>query len=46
MGLSPGGQFGDARFVRLNFGCRRALLEQALERMLAVIAKHGDSRAG
>lgn len=31
--LSPGSQFGDARFVRLNFGTRRALLEQALERI-------------
>ncbi len=45
VGLSPGGQFGDARFVRLNFGCRRALLEQALERMLAVIAKQGNNHA-
>ena len=31
--LSPGAQFGDARFVRLNFGTRRALLGQALQRM-------------
>lgn len=31
--LSPGAQFGDARFVRLNFGTRRALLAQALERI-------------
>lgn len=31
--LSPGSQFGDARFVRLNFGTRRALLEQALQRI-------------
>jgi cystathionine beta-lyase len=31
--LSPGSQFGDARFVRLNFGTQRARLEQALERM-------------
>jgi cystathionine beta-lyase len=31
--LSPGAQFGDARFVRLNFGTRRALLENALQRM-------------
>ncbi len=31
--LSPGAQFGDARFVRLNFGTRRALLQQALDRI-------------
>ena len=31
--LSPGAQFGDAAFVRLNFGTQRARLEQALERM-------------
>lgn len=33
--LSPGSQFGDARFVRLNFGTQRALLKQALERINA-----------
>jgi cystathionine beta-lyase len=31
--LSPGSQFGDARFVRLNFGTQRALLKKALERI-------------
>ncbi|HTP60651.1 MAG TPA: PatB family C-S lyase [Burkholderiales bacterium] len=31
--LSPGSQFGDAKFVRLNFGTRRQLLVQALERI-------------
>jgi putative C-S lyase len=31
--MSPGAQFGDARFVRLNFGTRKALLAQALERI-------------
>jgi Bifunctional PLP-dependent enzyme with beta-cystathionase and maltose regulon repressor activities len=40
VGLSPGAQFGDKRFVRLNFGCRRELLRQALERMQAVIQKY------
>ncbi len=30
---SPGAQFGDARFVRLNFGTQRRLLEKALERI-------------
>lgn len=36
--LSPGAQFGDERFVRLNFGTQRARLEQALERMRASAA--------
>jgi cysteine-S-conjugate beta-lyase len=34
VGLSPGLDFGHRRFVRLNFGCRRELLSQALDRML------------
>ena len=29
----PGAQFGDARFVRLNFGTQRARLHEALERI-------------
>ncbi len=33
VGMSPGRDFGDDRFMRLNFGCPRALLEQAVERM-------------
>ena len=40
VGLSPGAQFGDGHFVRLNFGCRRAILEQALSRMEAVISPY------
>jgi cystathionine beta-lyase len=35
--LSPGTQFGDSRFVRLNFGTRRALLLQALDRMSVAV---------
>jgi len=31
--LSPGAQFGDSRFVRLNFGTQRARLDAALGRM-------------
>jgi putative C-S lyase len=31
--LSPGAQFGEPRFVRLNFGTQRAILKQALERI-------------
>ncbi|EFE94979.1 MalY/PatB family protein [Serratia odorifera] len=33
VGLSPGLEFGDRRFVRLNFACQRALLQRALQRM-------------
>jgi cystathionine beta-lyase len=33
VGLSDGAHFDGAGFVRLNFGCRRALLVEALERM-------------
>jgi putative C-S lyase len=35
--LSPGLQFGDARFVRLNFGTQRSRLREALERMKTAI---------
>ena len=31
--MSPGSQFGEARFVRLNFGTRKALLVEALKRI-------------
>jgi cystathionine beta-lyase len=31
--LSPGSQFGDARFVRLNFGTQQARLAEALKRI-------------
>lgn len=33
VGLSAGAEFGDRRFVRLNFGCARAVLDAALDRM-------------
>lgn len=33
VGLSPGRDFGDPNYLRLNFGCPRRLLEEALERM-------------
>lgn len=33
VGLSNGGDFGAAGFVRLNFGCSRSILLTALERM-------------
>jgi cystathionine beta-lyase len=40
VGLSPGSIFGDAGrgYVRLNFGCPRAMLEEALQRMEKAIS--------
>jgi cystathionine beta-lyase len=35
--LSPGAQFGEPRFVRLNFGTQRSRLAAALERMAGTI---------
>jgi len=37
VGLSPGAQFGDGNFIRLNFGCSRELLTEAIRRMQRVI---------
>lgn len=39
VGLSPGADFGDDHFVRLNFGCPMSTLEQGLERMAASLKK-------
>lgn len=38
VGLTDGAGFGDARFVRLNFGCPRALLDEALTRIERAVA--------
>ncbi len=38
VGLSDGADFGAPGYVRLNFGCRRALLEEALQRMAAALS--------
>ena len=35
--LSPGSQFGEGNFVRLNFGTQRSILEQALSRMTEAV---------
>lgn len=40
VGLSDGNAFDGPGFVRLNFGCQRALLSQALDRMTAAVKKH------
>lgn len=37
VGLSDGKDFGNPQFLRLNFGCPRPLLEEALNKMLEAI---------
>lgn len=39
VGLSDGADFGAPGFVRLNFGCRRSLLDESLERMKRGVEK-------
>ena len=38
LGFSPGRDFGDDAFIRINFGCTRATLEDALQRMQRALA--------
>ena len=33
LGLSPGADFGDSRYLRLNFGCSQARLEEIIARL-------------
>ncbi|MEJ2699575.1 MAG: PatB family C-S lyase [Desulfuromonadales bacterium] len=40
VGLSDGEEFGAPGFLRLNFGCPRSLLSEALERMRRGLAGH------
>lgn len=37
VGLSDGAEFGSPGFLRLNFGCPRATLEEALKRMKSAV---------
>ena len=37
LGFSPGRDFGDDHFVRFNFGCTHATLEEALNRLAAAV---------
>ncbi|WP_435945410.1 MalY/PatB family protein [Dryocola sp. BD586] len=37
LGFSPGADFGEAKFVRINFGCTSATLEEAISRMTAAV---------
>jgi cystathionine beta-lyase len=39
VGLSDGNDFGAPKFLRLNFGCPKLILEQALERMALAVKK-------
>jgi cystathionine beta-lyase len=41
VGLSDGSAFGLPGFVRLNFGCTRAMLDEALARMARALAARG-----
>lgn len=38
LGFSAGVDFGDDRFVRINFGCHRLLLDEALRRLSVAVA--------
>ncbi|WP_281544237.1 PatB family C-S lyase [Grimontia sp. SpTr1] len=38
VGLSPGLDFGNRKFVRLNFGCTHKTLEEAVRRMKAAVS--------
>jgi bifunctional pyridoxal-dependent enzyme with beta-cystathionase and maltose regulon repressor activities len=42
--LSPGAQFGEPRFVRLNFGTQRARLREALARMRTAVTAAQSQR--
>ena len=41
LGFSPGRDFGDDRFVRFNFGCTHATLDEAMQRLSAAVAARG-----
>ncbi len=40
VGMSPGREFGDKGFMRLNFGCPRSRVEQAVERIQRAVEAH------
>ena len=39
VGMSAGAEFGDNHYVRLNFGCQRSLLKEALNRIEKAVEK-------
>ncbi len=40
VGLSAGRDFGDERFMRLNFGCPRSLVEEAVKRIRLAVSDY------
>jgi len=46
VGLQDGREFAGPGFVRMNFGCRRALLEEALTRMATALARRRNAGGG
>ena len=38
VGISPGAYFGDANFIRLNFACRKSLLEESVKRIKQAVS--------
>ena len=43
VGLSAGREFGDGRFMRLNFGCPRSIVEQAVTRIRLAVSDYWAS---
>ncbi len=43
VGFSPGKEFGDNDFMRLNFGCNRATLHEAVARIKTAVNNHWGS---
>ncbi len=41
VGMSPGREFGDPGFMRLNFGCPRSRVEEAVRRISDAVASRG-----
>lgn len=44
VGCSPGREFGDDRFMRLNFGCSRTTLVEAVSRIRKAVNQHWESK--
>ncbi len=43
VGLSAGREFGDGRFMRMNFGCPRSLVEEAVTRIRLAVSDYWAS---
>ncbi|RDE19654.1 putative C-S lyase [Motiliproteus coralliicola] len=44
VGLSPGADFGDKNYMRMNFGCTRELLEEAVRRIRKAVEQHQQTQ--